>query len=126
MKLRIKGNSLRLRITPSEMKRLLDEGRIEETIDFAPGPNGRLIYGLEHNAQTPAMAVRYTPGEVTVLVSSSAARQWAGGQDVGLYGDYLTGEAALSLAVEKDFSCLDKTDAENVDTFPHPKQGAAC
>lgn len=126
MKLRIKGNSLRIRITPSEMKRLLDAGRIDETIRFSPGAEGRLTYGLEHNAHTEAMAVRYTPGEVTVLVSSAAAQRWAGGQDVGLYGEYANGEGALSLAVEKDFSCLDKTDAENLDTFPNPNQGSVC
>ena len=39
MKLRIQGNSLRLRITPSEMARLLANGRIEETICFSSDPN---------------------------------------------------------------------------------------
>lgn len=126
MKLRIKGNSLRLRVTPSEMKRLLDSGRIEESIRFAPGTEGRLTYGLEHTPQTEAMTLRYAPGEVMVLVSSAAAQLWADGQDVGLYGECANGDGALSLAIEKDYSCLDKTDAENVDTFPNPNLGSVC
>ena len=32
MKLRIKGNSLRLRVSRSEVTRLIDTGHIEETI----------------------------------------------------------------------------------------------
>ena len=36
MKLRIKGNSLRLRISRSEVARLLEGDCLEETIHFAP------------------------------------------------------------------------------------------
>ncbi len=126
MKLRIQGNSLRLRLTPSEMTRLLATGRIEETICFGSDPNASLTYALEHNAHATAMSVRYTPREVTVVLSSAAAQQWAAGQDVGVYADAPTTQGPLSLAVEKDFACLDKSDAENTDTFPNPNQGAIC
>ncbi len=126
MKLRIQGNSLRLRLTPSEMTRLLATGRIEETICFGSAPNASLTYALEHNARATAMSVRYTPHEVTVVLSSAAAQQWAAGQDVGVYADAPTTQGPLSLAVEKDFACLDKSDAENTDTFPNPNQGAIC
>lgn len=126
MKLRIKGNSLRLRITPSEMTRLLSTGRIEETIHFAPDPGACLTYALEHDARVAAISVRYTQREVTVVLSSGAAHQWAGGQDVGLYGEAATTDGTLSLAIEKDFACLDKSDADDIDTFPNPNQGAIC
>ncbi len=126
MKLRIKGNSLRLRITPSEMERLLSTGRIQETIHFASDPGACLIYALEHDARATAMSVRYTPQQVTVVLSSAAAHQWAGGQDIGLYGEAATNYGPLSLAVEKDFACLDKSKADNIDTFPNPNQGAVC
>jgi hypothetical protein len=32
----------------------------------------------------------------------------------------------LEIAVEKDWACLDKDEAENVDTFPNPNAGASC
>jgi uncharacterized protein DUF7009 len=126
MKLRIKGNSLRLRITPSELTRLLDRGRIEETVYFASDPDARLTYALEQIPDADRITVRYTPGEVTVLVSSSAAQCWAGGRDPGLYGQAMTDHGILELALERDFACLDKSDKDNLDTFPNPKQGAAC
>jgi hypothetical protein len=126
MKLRIKGNSLRLRITPSEMARLLETGRVEESIRFGPGPDERLTYAVEFTPTAAALTVRYAPGEVSILVSSAAARQWADGPEVGLYGQAAIDRDTLELAVEKDFACLDKNDPENVDTFPNPKQGAVC
>lgn len=126
MKLRIKGNSLRVRLTPSEMTRLLETGRIAETIHFASDENACLTYALEHTPDDVAISVRYAPREVTVVLSSAEARRWSSGDDVGLYGETATARGPLQLAVEKDFACLDKNDAENVDTFPHPHQGAVC
>ena len=42
MKLRIKGNSLRLRVSRSELTRFLSPGRIEETIILARDPKQSL------------------------------------------------------------------------------------
>ena len=126
MKLRIKGNSLRFRVSPSEVARLLDTGRIEETIYLAPDQDARSTYALEHTSQAPAMSVRYMPQQVTVIVSSGAARRWAEGHDVGIYGETPAVGGSLQLAVEKDFACLDQDGAENSDTFPNPKQGTVC
>jgi len=126
MKLRIKGNSLRLRISPSEMARLLQTGRIEDAIYFGAGEDAKLTYALEHSPQTNATTVRYGSGELTVVVALQEAQLWAEGQDVGLYGETDTDRGPLQIAVEKDFACLDKDDAANADTFPHPNQGSAC
>ena len=126
MKLRIQGNSLRLRITPSEMARLLENGRIEETIHFAADQNARLVYALEHRAEEKGIRVRYAPGELAVVISSARARGWAESQDIGLYEQMRSNDRVLDIAIEKDFACLDKSDAENIDTFPNPKQGSIC
>ena len=126
MKLRITGNSLRLRISPSEMTRLLEAGRIEEAVYFGAGEDASFTYALEHGPQTSATTVKYTPRELTVMVASQEAQRWADGQDVGLYGETSTSRGPLQIAVEKDFACLDKDDAANADTFPNPNQGAVC
>ncbi len=130
MKLRIKGDSLRLRISPGEMNRLLESGRIAETICFGPQPHEQLTYALMTNTDQTlldsAMTIRYCTREITVVVSAEQTRVWAKGSQVGIYAMVNAGDAQLELAVEKDFACLDKDDAENQDTFPHPKQGMAC
>ena len=125
MKLRIKGNSMRLRVSPSEMKRLLSAGRIEEVIHFGPAPDARLTYALEQAPSEDEMTVRYRPQEVTVILSAEHARAWAEGDEVGIYGSFNVGNGQLELVVEKDFACLDKKDG-NEDTFPNPKGAQAC
>ena len=126
MKLRIKGDSLRLRIAPSEMARLLESGRVEETIHFGAGRDESLTYALEHAANAGSLGVRYQPARVTVVLPSAEARDWARGDAVGVYGAVEVGAAHLEIAVEKDWACLDKSAAENRDTFPNPSPGANC
>lgn len=126
MKLRIQGDSLRMRIGPSEVKRLLTEGRIEETIHFAADPTAHLTYALEQSAAAGELSVRYAPGRVTVVLPAARARQWAEGEEVGVYGAVSLSPGLLEVAVEKDWACLDKSDAGNPDTYPNPNQGAVC
>jgi hypothetical protein len=124
MKLRIKGNSLRLRVSPSEVARLFDSGRVEETIQFAAQPDAGLTYALECGEDRGEVFVRYRPQEVTVVLPATQARSWAEGDQVGIYGESDVGGRALTLAVEKDFACLDDAEQGNQDTFPNP--GKSC
>lgn len=126
MKLRIKGDSLRLRVSPSEVARLMAAGRVEETVHFGPGETAKLTYALECSAQADAITARYCASEIAVLVPSEDARKWADGLQVGMYKSVHMGDGRLELAIEKDFACLDRSEAENEDTYPNPKQGAAC
>ena len=126
MKLRIKGDSLRLRIAPSEMTRLLEDGRVEETIHFGAGRDESLTYALEHAANADSLGVRYEAGRVTVVLPTAQARAWAQEDAVGVYGVVDVGAASLEIAVEKDWACLDKSEAENHDTFANPNKGASC
>ena len=126
MKLRIKGDSLRLRVSPSEVGRLLETGRIEETVHFGEAAEAKLTYALELAADANEMSIRYQSGKVTVVVGTRAAEAWSKGAEVGMYGADHAGSTRLELAVEKDFACLVKSDADNLDTFPNPSQGAHC
>jgi hypothetical protein len=126
MKLRIQGNSLRLRITPSEMIQLMEKGRIEETIHFGADDNARLTYSLEHAEQVPSIVVRYGTQGIAVVIALRDALHWTSTQDVGLYGEVPTSNGILSLAIEKDFACLDKSDGENADRFKNPGQATTC
>jgi hypothetical protein len=122
MKLRIKGDSLRLRVGPAEMARLMETGRIEETIHFGLEDDARLTYALEV-AGVDAMTVRHEGMRVAVVLPMASARDWAQGNDVGVYGRVGLRSGWLEIAVEKDWACLDKRDGEKADTFPNPKQG---
>jgi len=128
MKLRIKGNSLRLRVSPSEMSRLLLNGRVEETIYFGAESDARLTYALMTHT-SPAidsMTVCHLPQEIAVQIPVAHAHAWADGEQIGIYAAIDTGAGKIEIAVEKDFSCLDKSEDENQDTYPNPNQGVIC
>jgi len=122
MKIRIQGDSLRLRVGPAEVEQLISSGRIEETIHIAPGAH--LTYALQHSDAAGSIAVTHALNEVTVIAPTSVVQTWAIGDEVGIYGAVPTGSGSLSLAIEKDFACLDSNHAVNRDTYPNPK--AAC
>ena len=125
MKLRIKGDSLRLRVAPSEVAHLMETGRVEETIHFGVSEDARLTYALEC-ADAVEITVLHEGARVTVVLPWAAARAWAEGADEGLYGSVPVSAGRLEIAVEKDWACLDKDEAENLDTFPNPNAGASC
>jgi hypothetical protein len=126
MKLRIKGESLRLRASRSDLERLMQEGRIEESIHFGPQPGAQWTYALELGALEPAIAMRYAANEVAVILSRSEAKKWIDTETVGIYGEVQGGAGPLELIVEKDFACLDRQDGEDADAFPNPKAGRVC
>jgi hypothetical protein len=121
-KLRIKGNSLRLRVTRSEVSKVIAAGRIEETIHFSSNEQSSLTYALACEAGLMSPQIRYKPSEVMVLLPEGMAVTWAESDQVGIYTTIDLGpHGTLDLSVEKDFACLDLSYAENIDTFPNPK-----
>jgi hypothetical protein len=127
MKLRIKGNSLRLRVSRSELIRFLSPSRIEETIHFAPGSEAMLTYALESAPLNTEATVRYSPHELTVTISEEQARIWSEAREVGIYTTVDIGaEGLLEVVIEKDFACIDRSDEDNTDTFVNPNVSAVC
>jgi hypothetical protein len=127
MKLRINGNSIRLRLLRSEVNTFIETGRIEHTIHFALGDDAFLTYGLEHEADLADVVVRHKQSEVTIVLPSQQAVSWAETVQIGIYSAVSLGKhGILDVIIEKDFACLDLSDADNHDTFPNPQIGAVC
>jgi hypothetical protein len=127
MKLRINENSLRLRVSRSELERFQSGERIEQTVHFAAAPEAKLTYALESALQSAPVKIRYESNEVTVVLSEARARIWGVEGEVGVYDTLdIDSAGSLDIIVEKDFACLDRSDAENSDTFPNPHAGVTC
>lgn len=122
MKLRIRGNSLRLRLAKSEVTQLLESSRVADHVSLSLSDQwDRLSYAVEHSDQTTAIGISHIGNEIRVEIPTREVRKWASGELVGMYGVVpVFGGQTLSLVVEKDFACLDKSDADNLDTFPNP------
>jgi hypothetical protein len=117
MKMRIKGNSLRLRVSRSEAARLIQTGRLEEAIGFSPEDSAKLTYALELSAAAMEMNSRFRPQEITVTLPTLEARQWFKSDQVGLFSEAEVGNETSVLAVEKDFACLDDSEADSEDAY---------
>jgi hypothetical protein len=127
MKLRIKGNSMRLRVSRSEVARLMAAETLVETIQFAPKPDARFSYALQREPSVKVPTVQYTKNKVVVLLPADQADAWAGTDQVGIAEDISLGElGALALLIEKDFACLDRSDEDNLDTFANPNAATQC
>ena len=115
MKLRIRGNSLRLRLTQTEVATLRDYGTVEEIVHFSP--TSRFVYAIERSG-SDTIAARFDDGRILVQVPESIALDWCNTDRVGFEGT--AGE--VKVLVEKDWQCLAPRDEDESDAFPHPKQ----
>jgi len=134
MKLRIRGNSLRLRLLRGEVEQFGATGRVAETIQFGASPAARLSYVLEADGKAREITTRFAENQITVTVPDQIARNWVESELVTLTNEQLIenggqngakknadSENVLKILIEKDFVCLDrKGDPDNLDAFPHP------
>lgn len=126
MKLRIRGSSLRLRLTRAEVARIGEGARVEETVRFGMGEEERLVYALVTSREAGELRARLTPKEIVVTLPADVASEWANGSAVGLAARQPIGaEGELEILVEKDFACLKPRSGEDdSDAFPNPTVGA--
>jgi hypothetical protein len=128
MKIRMVGNSVRLRVGRAELARFLADGRIEETVRFAATPEAAFTYALEVSAPgSTAATVRYAPCHLAVLVTPEQVGDWRKEDQVGIYTQIDIGaREALEIAIEKDFACVHGSESENADSFPNPNLTTDC
>jgi hypothetical protein len=112
MKLRLQGNSLRLRLGRSEVAHLAECGAVEESAAFH---TGTLTYRVESSLQNAALLAAFEDGTIVVHIPAETVQTWASTDEVGLYGQ----DGGMRIAIEKDFRCLTRTE-EEPDAFPHP------
>lgn len=126
MKLRIRGDTLRLRLKRSEVDRLAAGAGVVEHTRF---PGAVLSYRLETSGNGDFSA-HFTNGSLVVRLPQKDALEWARTDAVSLHAEQkLPGNGVLDVLIEKDFRCLDpghhRADEDDDDTFPHPRAGAA-
>ncbi len=121
MKLRIKGDSIRMRLTQTELNDFVAHRRVSAVLHF---PSGRaLVYALESSPDITELTARFLGNEITVRMPHAWTEEWATTDRVGFEGAQAIADGHyLSLLIEKDFECLHKRPDE-LDAFPHPLAG---
>ena len=123
MKLRIRGNSIRLRLTKGEVDLFQSTGEVSETVGFGETVM-RFSLRLAPDGGSPRASFR--DGELSIIVSKDQGDAWARSEDVGIDGSQPIGDGQeLRILIEKDFECLSERPGEDdSDAFPNPL--AAC
>jgi len=123
MKLRLRKNSIRLRLLQNEVRQLRENGNVSETITLGVTTSENLTYCLRNSAEADNIFAQFTDNQIEIFLPSKVAEDWADNEEVGLYAEQTIGDTTdLKIIVEKDFVCLDRRkDSDNKDAFPHPK-----
>lgn len=118
MKIRIKGNSVRLRLGQSEVGYLRETGSIEESTQFA---GSVFRYRLLHDRESKNINATFKDGVMSVLLPSSVFEEFVSTQLVGCEGEMTVDEKqVLYILIEKDFKCLEGTFEDQSDNYPNP------
>lgn len=114
MKLRIQGDSVRLRLTQKEVEELDQSGAVWSSVVF--GPEQVLRYGLATAEDSEGMSVQYNGGLLAVNLPSQLVRKWAQSNEVGMY----QADGPVKVTIEKDFECLHRREKE-AGLYPNPE-----
>lgn len=122
MKLRIRGDSIRLRLKQAEVSSLAAGNKLIEQTHF-PGAVMSYSLGL---SEKDDMEAHFIDGSLEVTLPREIIPEWADTDLVSLYSEQdLPGSGdQLKLLVEKDYSCLSpdhhRDCEDDRDTYPHP------
>ena len=120
MKIRIQGNSIRIRLSKTEVDTLSDGGFLEDQTSFG---NTSFIYRLKSKADQSALSATYEDHQITMYVPEKFLSDWPDNNIVGLDANMPVGETkTLYLLLEKDFKCLDNVSEDQSDNFENPKK----
>ncbi len=125
MKLRLRENSIRLRLLQTEVEQFRKSGSVSEKIRF--NQYQVLTYTLKISNDAAEISACFEEKEIIVIVPSGAAQEWTETNLVGLEREHsIDKNSTLKISIEKDFVCLERPlDADNADAFPHPKMNCA-
>ncbi|MDF2515010.1 MAG: hypothetical protein K0R59_306 [Sphingobacterium sp.] len=112
MKIRIKDNTVRLRLTRSEIDQLGTQGEVSGRTEFIQQD---LVYNIVQSA-TESLVASFVGHKITVGLSAEMIRELVQTERIGFEGQ----SGKVKLLVEKDFACIDNTTEDQSDNYPNP------
>ncbi len=121
MKIRIKDNSIRLRLTKTEVDDFGKLGFLENRTEFLNGP--AFYYCLQKKKDITDLEASFAGGRISVFVPEKMTEEWTTTDIIGFDTKMKTGEdKELFILIEKDFVCLDHTFEDQSDNYPNPNK----
>ncbi|MDP9079523.1 MAG: hypothetical protein M3O71_18995 [Bacteroidota bacterium] len=112
MKIRIKSNSIRYRLTKSDVAALVKNGHLEDSVDFGLQ---KLVYDLQI-VEDYELSATFNNSTITLFMPKKMIDELANTDKVG----FESTRHPLHLLVEKDFTCLDNVAEDQSDNYPNP------
>lgn len=120
MKLRIKGNSIRIRLTKSEVSTISTAGYLQEETLFG---NNSFVYALQRVEHGDALSAALEQNKITLFVPAAFTKDWPVNSIISFDARVpVAGDKTLYLLLEKDFVCLDHTTEDQSDNFENPNK----
>ena len=118
MKIRIKGNSIRYRLTKTEVETFSKVGFYEEKTEFKDHIFKYVLQSKEHISHLEA---DFKNDTISMYLPEKDKLAWANSDRVGFQNTIALGNGKeLFLLLEKDFACLDETIEDQSDNYPNP------
>ena len=118
MKIRIKGNALRLRLSKTDLRTLEQNNTVTEKTSF--GIN-ELIYELKPVHTLDTLTASFEDNKISILIPAEFSTNWNKNEIVSIDAKQNIGNGeTLYILVEKDLQCLDKTTEDQTDYFINP------
>jgi hypothetical protein len=111
MKLRIKSDSLRYRLTKTDVANLVKEGYLKETVNFG---DDELVYVLQ-NTVDKDLSADFKNNIITIYMPADMINELANTDRVSFENN-----GKLHLLIEKDFTCLENVAEDQSDNYPNP------
>ena len=120
MKIRLREDTLRLRLIRTEVETIGNGTTVEQTTRFPNGEN--LTCRLEVMPGDQQLSAALDGRCITVRIGAQDARTWSSGAAVGIEGALpLASGGTLRVLIEKDFECLHgRSDEPQTGAYPHP------
>lgn len=102
MKLRIQGNSLRLRISPEEVEELRNNPHIVQKVRFDVNSDGALYYELMFAESVSVIEATFKANRISIVIPLNEGMQWLNSESESISTEQQVDGAGLSILVEKD------------------------
>lgn len=114
MKLRVRGSTLRLRLTKPEVDALVTKGLVEEFAEFPA--NARLRYAVA--VEGAKVSASFDSSGVVIRIPRAEADRWRDSDEVGIEGT----DGPTRILVEKDWACVQpRSDEDPAVMYENPR-----
>jgi hypothetical protein len=117
MKIRINGNSVRIRLSKPEVEHFGNTGYLASKTEFG---HATFTYVLEKTS-SETFSASFQNNTITMSLPQTWTKEWIETNRVGFESSMLIGNGkSLYLLLEKDFKCLDDSIEGQADNYDNP------